>query len=237
MITPVGQPVSLDSLAGTWRRRWIRWPGRKPDASTHVWWVQSARQYGELRIPRGRPSFAGVRSFGQCSKPQLLWLATQEGFAGELSESGGVFHWWRDVDFQPFDGRRDVGRLSYENPGQTVMVEVGAEAPYYTKLWEREAAQPPGTYPPVVTRIDRPGGHGLFVGVGHEFVLAVDRRPKLPAADSLAELVAGANFHDPARWLNAEISFGKRDRDEGRNGTILHSTLPWREGELAFSSA
>ena len=236
MSTPVGHPVSLDSLAGTWRRRWIRWPGGRPDASVHVWWVQAARQYGDLRIPRGRPSFDGVRSLAQCSKRQLEWLATQEGFAGELSEAGGVFHWWREVDFQPFNGRRDVGRLAYENPEQTVMVETGAEAPY-TELWEREAARPRGSWPEVVRRVDWAGGHGWFVGAGEEFVLAVDRRPKLPPAESLGELIAGANFRDPARWLNAEISYGKRDRDEGRNGTILHSTLPWREGELALPSA
>lgn len=236
MTTPVDHSVSLTSLAGTWRRRWIRRQGGRPDASAHVWWVQAARQYGDLRIPRGRPSFAGVRSLAQCSEEQLEWLATQEGFAGELSEAGGVFHWWREVDFQPFNGRRDVGRLAYENPEQTVMVETGAEAPY-TELWEREAARPRGTWPEVVRRVDWPGGHGWFVGVGEEFILAVDRRPKLPPAESLGELIAGANFRDPARWLNAEISYGKRDRDEGRNGTILHSTLPWREGELALPSA
>ena len=202
-----------------------------------MWWVQSARQYGDLRLPRGRPAFDGVRSFLQCSRAQLDWLATQEGFAGELSESNGVFHWWRDVDFQPFTGRRDLGRLTYNDAGQTVMTEVGAEAPYYTELWERESARPAGRWPEVVTRIERPGGHGWFVGVGEEFVLAIDRRPPLPAAESLGELVAGSSPHDAARLLNCEISFGKRDRDEGRNGTILNSTLPWREGELAFPSA
>ena len=236
MTTSVSHPVSLDSLAGTWRRRWIRRPGQQLDASVRVWWVQAARQYADLRIPRGRPSFAGVRSFAQCSQRQLEWLATQEGFAGELSEADGVFHWWRDVDFQPFNGRRDVGRLTYENAEATVMIEVGVEAPY-TELWEREVARPRGTYPPVVRRVDRPGGHGWFVGVGEEFVLAVDPRPRLPPSESLGELLARANVRDPARWLNAEISYGKRDRDEGRNGTILHSTLPWREGELALASA
>ena len=172
----------------------------------------------------------------QCSPAQLTWLATQEGFAGELSETAGVFHWWREIDFQPFTGRRDVGRLTFNNPEQTVTTKAGAEAPY-TELWERSAAQPPGNFPTVVTRVDRPGGRGWFVAVGGEFILAIDRRPPLPPAESLGDLIAGPGLRDAARWLNMEVSFGKRDRDEGRNGTILHSTLPWREGELAFPNA
>ncbi len=79
------QVVTLASLAGTWRRRWIRRPDGTVDATTRVWWVQSARQYGDLRVPRGRPDFGGVRSLRQCDRRQLLWLATQEGFAGQLT--------------------------------------------------------------------------------------------------------------------------------------------------------
>jgi hypothetical protein len=206
------------------------------DASTHVWWVQSARHYGDLRIPRGRPAFDHVRSLTQCSRAQLEWLATQEGFAGELTESGGVFHWWREVDFQPFTGKRDVGRLAYNNPEQTLMTEVGAEEPY-TELWERSAEPMPNVPSMLVTHLDQRGGPGWFVGVGFGFILAVDRRPPLPTAESLLELVVGSNHHDAARWLNMEVSFGRRDRDDGRNGTIVASTMPWREGELAFRDA
>jgi hypothetical protein len=234
---PTHQVVTLASLAGTWRRRWVRKPDGTVDATTRAWWVQSARQYGDLRIPRGRPNFGTVRSLQQCTRPQLLWLATQEGFAGQLTESGGIFHWWRDVDYQPFTGRRDVGRLTYNNAEHTSVTEVGEEEPY-TELWERSPAQPGGTWPPVVTAIQRPGARGWFVGVGDEFILAVDRRPPLPRAESLTELVAAtANLHHVTRYLDAEISFGRRDHDEGRNGTILASTIPWREGELAFPSA
>jgi hypothetical protein len=234
-IVPTHPAVTLASLPGTWRRRWIRRPGEREDPTTRAWWVQATRYYGDLRLPRGRPTFDGVRSLAQCSRTQLQWLATQEGFAGELSESGGVFHWWRDVDFQPFTGRRDVGRLTYDNPERTLMTEVGAEEPC-AELWER-SAEPVADVPMLVTRLDPPGGRGWFVGVGGEFVLAFDRRPALPAAASLAELIAGSSARDAARWLDMEVSFGHRDRDEGRNGTIIASTLPWREGELAFTNA
>jgi hypothetical protein len=236
MQTQPSQVVSLASLAGTWRRRWVRSADGRTDATTRVWWVQSARQYGDLRIPRGRPPFGAIRSLSLCTRQQLAWLATQEGFAGQLTESAGVFHWWHEVDYQPFTGRRDLGRLTWNNAEQTSMTEVGEEDAY-TELWERSAAQPGGNWPPVVTEIKRLGARGWFVGVGEEFILAVDRRPKLPAASSLAELVAGSTLRDAARWLDAEISFGRRDHDEGRNGTILASTIPWREGELAFPSA
>jgi hypothetical protein len=193
------QVVTLASLGGTWRRRWIRRPDGTVDATTRVWWVQSARQYGDLRIPRGRPDFGGVRSLPQCNRRQLLWLATQEGFAGQLTESNGIFHWWHDVDYQPFTGRRDVGRLTFNNPEQTGMTEVGAEEPY-TELWERTTATPAEIWPPAVMRIERVGAHGWFVGVGEEFILAVDRRPPLPRAESLVHLVAAAaNPHRAAR--------------------------------------
>ena len=228
--------MTLASLTGTWRRRWIRRPGAPEDATTRVWWVQATRYYGDLRLPRHRPAFNSVRSLAQCTRDQIEWLATQEGFAGELTKSRGVFHWWRDVDFQPFNGRRDVGRLTYDNRDQTLMTEVGAEEPH-TELWERSAESPADVPPVLVTRLERPGGRGWFVGVGGEFVLAFDRRPALPAAASLAALVAGATLRDSARWLDMEVSFGRRDRDEGRNGTIIASTLPWREGELAFPNA
>ena len=233
---PAHPPVTLASLTGTWRRRWIRRPGGREDPTTRVWWVQSPRHYGDLRLPRHRPAFDGVRSLSQCSRKQLDWLATQEGFAGELTESGGVFHWWRDVDFQPFTGRRDLGRLTYDNAEQTLMTEVGAEDPY-TEQWERSTEPADAELPVMVTHLERPGGRGWFVGIGGVFVLAFDRRPALPAAGSLAELVAGSTARDAARWLDMEVSFGRRDRDEGRNGTVIASTLPWREGELAFPNA
>ena len=236
MSSDSSQSVSLASLAGTWRRRWLRRPGERVDASTHVWWVQSHRQYGDLRIPRGRPSFEGVHSLSQCSREQLLWLATQEGFAGELTESGGVFHWWRDVDVQPFTGRRDVGRLAYNDPEQTLMTEVGVDDSY-SELWER-AARPLHDAPaPIVTRLQSATSHGWFLGVANDFLLAVDHRPPLPPAGSLAELVTASPPHAAVKWLNVEVSYGRRDHDEGRNGTILASTLPWREGQLAFPAA
>ena len=66
---------------------------------------------------------------------------------------------------------------------------------------------------------------------------SINRRPKLPPAGSLQDLVATSPPHNAARWLNVEVSFGRRDHDEGRNGTIVASTLPWREGQLAFPAA
>ena len=72
-----------------------------------------ARRYADIRIPVGRPSFHDVTSLAECTARQREWLATQEGFAGELRNADGQFHWIRDVDFQPPGGPRNIGRLRW----------------------------------------------------------------------------------------------------------------------------
>jgi hypothetical protein len=115
------RPVSLTSLTGTWRRRWVRWADGREDVTTAVWWVQAGKYYGDLRVP----SPGGAR-------------AEVEGFAGELVERGGVFEWRREVDLRP-TGRRDVARLRYVDASEDRMIEEGAEEGY-AELWERMGA-------------------------------------------------------------------------------------------------
>jgi hypothetical protein len=147
------QPASLPLLSGTWRRRWIRWPDGREDATTAVWWVQAGRYYGDLRLPAPGP------------RP-----AAPEGFAGELVERDGVFEWRRDVDLRP-TGRGDAGRLRFLDPDHARMIEEGADEPY-TELWERVGVAASGC----VLRLDRPVfGRGWFVATGADFILATER--------------------------------------------------------------
>jgi hypothetical protein len=229
--------VSLASLPGTWRRRWIHWPDGREDSTTYVYWVQAHRYYGDVRIPGGRPSFAGTGSLEECTDEQVRWLCTQQGFAGVLDETNGVFHWRREIDFQPFSGKRDVGRLEFTDPARTQMLEVGVEDSY-SEWWERAGEALPQETVPVVLQLVHPvSGRGLFVAVGGGFVLALDRRPPLPPGASLKELIeTAASRADALTWLDVEISYGRR-RPGSINGIIVASTVPWREGQLAFPDA
>jgi hypothetical protein len=77
-------------------------------------------------------------------------------------------------------------------------------------------------------------GRGLFVAAGGDFVLALDGRPPLPQAPSLKELIENETCRaDALNWLDVEISYGRR-HPGAINGTIVASTRPWREGQLAF---
>lgn len=184
---PELQRVSLASLTGTWRRRWIRWSDGREDAATAVWWVQAGRYYGDLRLPAD-PSLA------------------PEGFAGELKESGGIFHWARDIDLRP-TGRPDVGLLRYTDDRRLAMIEEGVEEPY-TELWERAG----DAWAPLALRSTSGALRGWFVGTGDRFILATQ-------SDSGA----------------IQVSYGRRD-DEGRNGTVIASSAKGREGMRAFDN-
>jgi hypothetical protein len=150
--------VSLASLTGTWRRRWIRWPGGREDATTRVWWVQAGRYYGDLRLPANADAAADATE-------------TAEGFAGELVESQDIFHWRRNLDLRP-TGKADMGRLRYTDASMRVMIEEGAEEPY-VELWERVGS----AEAPLALRLDPANGprgatRGWFVAAGEHFVLA-----------------------------------------------------------------
>ena len=147
--------VSLASLGGTWRRRWIRRADGCEDATTSVLWVQAGRYYGDLRLPAA----------GDSGNPV-------EGFAGELLQAGDVFHWRRDIDLTP-TGKRDAGRLRFLDVNQSTMAEDGADDPY-AELWERVGT----ASHPVALRSEQNGSiRGWFVATGDDFVFATRTDP------------------------------------------------------------
>ena len=182
-------PVSLASLTGTWRRRWIRWPDGRHDAITSVWWVQAGRYFADLRLPA--PGDA---------------THSAEGFAGELVESHGIFHWRRDLDLNP-TGKPDVGRLRYVDASRREIIEEGIEEPY-VELWERIGSPDA----PVALRLARGAAiHGWFIGAANHFIVA--------------RLRHGAEL---------EVSYGRRD-PTGTNGLVVASSDPRLQGLRAFT--
>ena len=215
---------TLGTLPGLWRRSLIAWPDGREDRTTFVNWLQGPGLYLDLRQPEGAPGFAGVACLSDLKPVHMEWLATQEGFAGELVHEDDWFEWRRDIDFQPHAVYPDMGRLWVEGD---VMIEQGKDIPYI-EHWHRE---------PVAGGIvwgarleDREtGAKGAILRYGHLFMFARERLVSTPAHCSLADCVAGARDLAHAReFLDCEIAQGVVT---SAGWIIQRSTLPFRVGK------
>jgi hypothetical protein len=232
---PDGQPVQRDPaqpgfgwLAGTWRRTLLVDEFGAEDVSTEVTWLQGARHYLDLRRAPGRPSFDGVRRLRDLSRDQIRWLATQEAFAGELTDRGDHVEWARCIDLHPAARHPDAGTLA-EHDG--VLVERGWYA-NYVEHWLRVPAAPEPTWSLALVEAGT-GVRASVLRVGASFGWARGRRleptdPRAPDRRSLRALVDGAGSLAEAQdAVDVEVSLGVVG--EGA-WTVTASTLPYREG-------
>jgi hypothetical protein len=226
-VDPADLPAPVpDAYLGVWRRTLLEAPGER-DVGGQVFWLQTPRWHADLRIPAGRPDFSGVAGLADCDDAQLAWLARQQGFFGLTQVDGERCTWHRLQDFQPANGRRDIGRMAFEGER---LEETGVEADYL-EIWQRLKPSRGGS---VVLALAAENGAaprrpGWLLVAGDCFFYVRGRAGPLAAAPDLASLVAR---NRPSRaqwldWLDMEISFGFR------NGPvpwrIEHSTLPFRE--------
>ena len=215
---------------GMWRRTLLEQAG-VIDTSTLVLVIQTEQYHADIRIPSKRPDFANVKSLADCSSEQLRWLATQQGFTGITEVNGNISQWLRDHDYQPSNGQRDIGEMTFESEG--VIVEIGIEAEY-REVWQKIKDSQLNLSVHPITGTNR---HGLesparLFTAGKQFAYVRPRTSVLPNAASFLEAIDAVN---PDRellldWLDFEISFGEI-QGEGF-GRILHSTLPFREQEI-----
>ena len=215
---------SLETMPGLWRRSLLAWPDGRRDTTSFVNWLQGPGLYLDLRQPEGRPDFTGQNSLSALTPETMMWLAAQEGFAGELVEEDGWFEWRRDIDFQPKAIYSDIGRLWIEGD---VMVEEGKDIPYI-EHWHRE---PIGSMPLWAARLEdrETGQKGAIARMGSLFMIARERYCDVPEGLTLAECVAGAP--DMARaqeFLDCEISQGAVT---STGWFVQRSSLPFREGK------
>lgn len=220
---PLSEP-SLETMPGLWRRSLLAWPDGRRDTTSFVNWLQGPGLYLDLRQPEGRPDFTCQTSLSALAPDTMMWLAAQEGFAGELVEEDGWFEWRRDIDFQPKAIYSDVGRLWIEDD---VMVEEGKDIPYI-EHWHRE---PIGETPLWAARLEdrETGQKGAIARMGSLFMIARERYCETPAGLSLAECVAGATDMGRAQeFLDCEISQGAVT---STGWFIQRSSLPFREGK------
>lgn len=204
---------------GLWRRRLLR-DAHGEDRATQVWWLQDDGWYVDLRIPPDRPDFSGVTGFHDLNVAQTAWLARQQGFAGRLVIDGDRLHWQRGIDLQPPADLADIGTVRWDG---ACLHEQGVLADYAEEWrWQRPATPTSGAWA-------TPDGRGLRVLVGEWFMQAVDRRPPLPPGTSLAELASRPGAA-PSALLGCAIDFGRVEK-AGGGLRVLHSSLPWREGQ------
>lgn len=124
----------MGNCSGLWRRSLLIDATGTGDTSAGVLWLQGDAAYVDSR-----------------------------GFAGHLERTGDVFHWHRDVDFEPPGPFPDTGRMHWE--GDT-LVETGVHEDY-VEHWVRddESTGPSGA---VFLRAPD-GGDGVLLQVGPWF--------------------------------------------------------------------
>ncbi|HUD50100.1 hypothetical protein [Parvibaculum sp.] len=213
---------TIETLTGLWSRSLIDWPDGRSDRETFVNWMQGPSFYLDLRQPLGRPDCREATHLRALAPEQLDWLASQEGFAGELHYADGFFEWRREIDFQPQAIYSDQGRLWME---PDMMVEEGKDIPYI-EHWHREPIVPD---PVCALRLDDPasGTRAYLMRLGPLFMYARARRAPMPAGLHLQDCVAGAGSLVEAQDLvDCEISQGAIT---GAGWIIQRSSLPYRE--------
>lgn len=236
------QETVPERLVGLWCRLSIEENGHR-DTSTQVFWLQTTSGFGDIRIPSGRPALTTLAAL---TTSQALELASQSGFAGitRLEGDGEAFQgnrceWHHAMDYQPFNGKADVGTLHWEGD---ILIEIGPNGSYREE-WQRVATGPTAT----MTLAESGAWKGWLVVCGDYFIYMCDERRSLPAANSLRDLLSApsvdsAGGSDQAtavisskdqQYLNCEISFGRVQQGENqneKNWEIELSTLPWKEG-------
>lgn len=212
---------------GMWRRTLLEQAG-VVDISTLVLVIQTEQYHADIRIPTDRPDFSGIECLADCSAEQLRWLASQQGFTGITQVNDNISQWLRDYDYQPSNGQRDIGQMTFESAD--VIVEVGVDAEY-REIWQKIKDTQLNLTIKHITGTNR---HGIelparLFTAGNHFAYVRPRSAVLPRVASLNEAIDTVNPHrdELLDWLDFEISFG--DIQDRLSGKIHHSTLPFRE--------
>jgi hypothetical protein len=225
----------LSDLAGVWQRRSIEKDGQK-DMTTQVIWLQTPKCFGDIRIPIDRPKFSSDTSWAELTESDALALSKQQGFAGVTQLEGSLCQWHRYLDYQPFNGLRDIGSLHWE---QDILIELGIDS-IYKEEWQR-LDDGSGDFTALVLSTQQSlesdsSWQGCLVTAGDYFIYALNRSSPLPASESLTSLLLNSR-QDPSqqlRYLDCEISFG-RCKLGHIPWQIERSTLPWREEQSLWS--
>jgi hypothetical protein len=228
---PRGVP---DKYLGVWQRSLLETPQMR-DADSLVLWLQTSHWHADLRIPAHRPDFSGITRLADCTDAQLAWLASQQGFCGVTQVEGDHCTWHHQLDFQPANGIRDIGRMVFE--GERI-IESGVEADYL-EVWKRLSRSRGGTaaLELVMENNEFPSRPAWLLVAGDCFIYVQGRPRQLPAKAAPRTPAAAQPKAARAQLLDqvdVEISFGYRYGPAPWR--IEHSTWPFREGQYLSRS-
>ncbi len=224
LIGQCGGMITVESLAGEWRRSLLAWPDGTRDTTSIVTWLQAHPHFADLRQPPGMPDFSHARGLDDLTAEDCRWLAAQQGFAGFFRRLDDGFEWVRLVDFCPPGPVKDIGRLYWDGD---ILVEEGRDAPYL-EHWHRDASRAVTPAGSLLLEAPETAAPGILLRVGAGFMYARARPAPLPQSDGLAALVASADLPAARRLLDCEISYGMI---VGGAWRITRSTLPFRVGD------
>jgi hypothetical protein len=215
----------VSDLRGLWRRSLIAWPDGRRDTSSSVRWLQGLCACIDLRQPAAAADLPRLRTIGELSIDQCIWLAQQQGFAGRCVFDGDHFQWLRAIDFQPATACDDAGSLCWQ---AEVLVETGRDVAY-VEHWHRDPCASTLPAAAVTLREVNENTAAALLRVGTGFMFARDRALLPGAGRTLAECVAGApSLRHAQQLVDCEISFGEVQAAGFR---IIASSLPFRIGE------
>jgi hypothetical protein len=215
---------------GVWQRLILQTDLQPCDITTQCFWLQTSSWHADIRVPSPRPDFSGAAGLPQCSREQLEWLASQQGFAGITHVQESNCQWQRVVDFRPPTGLRDLGQMVFLRPD--LVVETGVES-RYLEVWQK---LPDSTGAEAVLQRVQDGAEQpeWFFVSGQYFMHVRARREELEAAASLLSLAQREKADDARlrQLVDFEISFGRRAAHAWR---VQLSTLPFLEGAIVLN--
>lgn len=215
--------MKLSDIQGHWQRDWLRSPGLE-DRATCVNWMQCGKLYADIRIPRVRPQTRGATSLADLSCASLLKLMRAEGFAGEISLTGDICTWAREIDWHGPKDTPDAGRLDFVGDGE--MLESGV-ASDYTEQWRHAGRVADGAL-----RLTGDGKLGFLVTVGERFVFGLGPASGDEAQSSAAAIAAlKAGERDESALAVHFDSVYIYGRWQHGAGIAIQATNPLLEGQ------
>lgn len=218
------------SYCGLWKRTLLE-NNQGKDSDSLVLWMQTNKLHADIRVPATRPDFTGYTRLEECSIDDLRWLATQQGFYGVTEVRDDICQWHRKHDYQPKNGKNDIGKISFT--AENEMLETGVEEAYL-EVWHKVEGSSVNLSAHDVTSLNRYGEKvsAYLLNVDNQVAFVRPRTKIVPDAKSLLAAIDQfkPNHETLLDWLDFEISFGEKVDDE--YWQIKHSTHPFREGHL-----
>ena len=230
-MTKIKQSLPVPSCYyGVWRRSLLE-NAQGKDAESLVLWMQTRELHADIRIPAARPDFSAYTCLEECALDDLYWLATQQGFYGITQVDEDICQWHRQHDFQPKNGKRDIGKVAFTSADE--MLETGIDE-NYLEIWHKVEGSHLNLHTQTMRGVNRYGEStpAYILHAGEQVAYVRPRSRLVPEASSL---IAAIDLYQPnvetlLDWLDFEISFGQIIDDS--HWQIRHSTLPFLEGKI-----